>query len=105
MGGTFSGAPIENLREGWARIPFHGRKAHWWVEMALDPPIIAGGGRVRAYTSACGMEGETTWARPALGVGTMGWCKRCAQKHVPPNARERLTFLDTGLGKHPITPL
>lgn len=101
---VLSGGPIEHLREGWARIPFRGNKAHWWAEEPLDPPLIAGGGRVRTYRSACGMEAVVTRQLPALGVGTMAWCGRCARQHRAPDARERLTFLDTGMNRR-LTPL
>ena len=73
--GELSGGPIK-LSRGWALIPFIGSKAHFWVEQEVEP-YIDKNGRVRFYTSLCGIEATTDDKVPALEPGNWKKCKRC----------------------------
>lgn len=98
-GAILSGGPIEHLLQGYALIPFTGRKPHYWKEDAETMlPAICDGGRVRYYRSACGLEGRTSCRIPALGVGNMQVCKHCARitKKLP-TAKDRITFVGHGI--------
>ena len=77
----FSEGPIEHLEKGWALMPFVGGKAHYWIEnKGTMTPTISGGGRVRFYTSRCGVTAETDSRAPALGAGNFPKCQRCIRR-------------------------
>lgn len=70
--------PLENLKRGWALLPFVGKRAHYWVEDTKTMPSTIGkAGRVRYYRSFCGVLGVTNHSVPALGVGNFPRCKTC----------------------------
>ena len=94
--GKFSGGPLHDFAGGWARIPFVGRVAHHWREVRPAVAHLGAGGRVRAWESGCGVLGGTNDRVSPLGVGDMGWCKRCAAKHGAPSARDLLNALEDG---------
>lgn len=74
---------IEHLRRGWAKIPFSGKRGHYWVEDDTPPAectVIAEGGRVRYYVALCGFVALTRPHAPALAVGSWPKCHRCAKK-------------------------
>lgn len=76
---------IEHLRKGWAILPFRGERGHFWAEDTKTmEPTIAEGGRVRYYTSACGLVGLTRPRAPALGVGSWPKCARCMKRLTGP---------------------
>lgn len=75
-----SDGPIEHLKQGWALMPFVGERAHYWIEdKKTMPPKIRDGGRVRYYTSRCGLSAVTIQKVPALGAGNWPKCRRCGK--------------------------
>lgn len=79
-----SGGPINPFTKGWAIIPFSGEKPHFWIEdKETMPPKIGKHGRVRYYTSLCGVVGVTNSAVNALAPGDFPKCKRCSKSEVP----------------------
>lgn len=77
-GGLLAVGQIDNLVKGWAIIPFKGEKVHYYVEENTDEmPYIDRYGRVRFYTSLCGLEAQTDSQRPAIVLGNFPKCKRC----------------------------
>lgn len=77
--------PIEHLRSGWAKLPFQGSRGHYWTEDTNPPaelPVMAEGGRVRWYTSLCGLGGMTRPRAPAMGVGSWPYCRKCEKRHI-----------------------
>lgn len=69
-----TGGPID-LAEGWAKIPFTGERAHFWVDDKID--AIGPRGRTKFYTSLCGRDATTDPKLPALDPGNWPKCKRC----------------------------
>lgn len=75
-----SGGPITSLSKGWAILPFIGQRAHYWIEdKETMPPKIGETGRVRYYTSRCGLAGVTNDSVPALEPGDWVKCKNCSR--------------------------
>ena len=73
-----SGGPIEHLESGWALMPFVGSCAHHWTEDKKTMlPQVRDGGRVRYYTSRCGLLAVTDKKAPALAPGCWPKCRRC----------------------------
>lgn len=76
-----SGAPIPDLKQGWALLCFAGSRGHYWKEDTTTmEPTIAEGGRVRYYRAACGLVGLTRPKAPAMGVGSWPRCRRCESR-------------------------
>lgn len=76
-----SGGPIEyQLKEGWGKLCFTGKKAHYWIDVTdQHDPLIYKGERVRAHRSLCGVWGSShSQHRPMLHPGTMDKCRRCS---------------------------
>ena len=76
------------FKGGWAILPFHGRKAHFWEDVTKEfedfttPRIHKVGGakaeRVRTYSAICGgVLGHTYGGVPALAPGNFDRCKNC----------------------------
>lgn len=77
---VLSDGPINHLESGWALMPFVGERAHYWVEdKKTMSPQIRDGGRVRYYTSRCGLVSVTDKKVPALSIGNWPKCRRCGK--------------------------
>lgn len=66
------------LKEGWGKAPFHGMRAHYFVEVASD--AIGKHGRHRFWLAACGAEAVTHDKAQMLGIGSWERCKACLKK-------------------------
>lgn len=70
-----SGGPIRGFRKGWALIPFHGEKAHYWKAIKIK---ASGHGDLIEYRSACGTTADAReGVTDALEPGTWPRCSRC----------------------------
>lgn len=96
--GTFSGGPIEDFKQGWARLPFAGTRAHWWVDVTVlvreQPNELPEDGRV--FYSLCKMlNGGNSRVRP-LAPGNIPLCRNCMKRAERWTTKEeRLTFFET----------
>lgn len=66
------------LKEGWGKAPFHGMRAHYFVEVASD--AIGKHGRHRFWRAECGTEAVTHDKAQMLGMGSWERCKACLKK-------------------------
>ncbi|WP_237133757.1 hypothetical protein [Pseudohongiella sp. O18] len=74
-----SGGPIANS-EGWAKIPFAGRLAHYWLPDEIEGySAIHKGERVSFWKSRCGVEATTYKGVSMLERGNWPMCKRCGR--------------------------
>jgi hypothetical protein len=81
--GTFSGEPIKSFREGWALLPFVGKRGHYWKDITESSRRKHPEEACRftaILSSLCGVEGGTTERAPALNVGNWSLCKKCQAK-------------------------
>lgn len=72
--------PIHELSEGWAKVAFQGKKAHYLInETQFYKPMIAHGCRLQVYRSKCGMAQVISNPRHPniFHPGTYKRCKRC----------------------------
>lgn len=67
---------ITNFTKGWAIIPLE-KKPHYWVEIDINVGFVGECGRVKFYTSLCGLGGETNSMLPPIVPGNFPKCKRC----------------------------
>lgn len=66
------------LKEGWGKAPFHGMRAHYFVEVASD--AIGKHGRHRFWRAECGAEAVTHDKAQMLGMGSWDRCRACLKK-------------------------
>lgn len=79
---ALSGGPIDILKQGWALMPFVGKRAHFWIEDTdTMPPTIGEAGRVRYYRALCGVLAVTNGKVPALAHGSWQKCGNCLKRH------------------------
>lgn len=64
--------------EGWAKPPFHGMRAHYFVQVSAD--AIGKHGRYRGWKAICGAEATTHDKAPMFGRGSWERCKSCLKK-------------------------
>lgn len=64
--------------EGWAKPCFHGKRAHYFVQVSAD--AIGKHGRYRTWKSVCGEETTTHDKAPMFGIGSYERCKNCLKK-------------------------
>ena len=66
------------LKEGWGKAPFHGMRAHYFVEVASD--AIGKHGRHRFWRAECGAEAVTHDKAAMFAMGSWERCKVCLKK-------------------------
>ncbi len=66
------------LKEGWGKAPFHGMRAHYFVEVASD--AIGKHGRHRFWRAECGAEAVAHDKAAMFAMGSWERCKVCLKK-------------------------
>jgi hypothetical protein len=74
------------LKEGWGKAPFHGMRAHYFVEVASD--AIGKHGRHRFWRAVCGAEAVTHDKASMLAMGNWERCKVCLKKRNVTRSRD-----------------
>lgn len=72
--------------EGWAKPCFHGKRAHYFVQVSAD--AIGKHGRYRTWKSVCGAETTTHDKAPMFGMGSWERCKVCLKKRNVTRSRD-----------------
>lgn len=75
--GFVSVGQLKDLIRGWAHIPFHGNRAHYWRKRQGQVAFISHGEQIHLYIAKCGYEAATTMRAPPLEPGKMPKCKKC----------------------------
>lgn len=103
-GAILSGPAQTDFREGWAKMPFVGKRSHFWRLHTSSPNYTV-------HESLCKQVAATTLQAPAFGVGNTKLCVHCQRiakfRHLPlPTARERRLWIDhlEPKGGEPPTP-
>ncbi|HEY0287165.1 MAG TPA: hypothetical protein VGC62_09170 [Pseudomonas sp.] len=72
--------------EGWAKPCFHGKRAHYFVQVSAD--AIGKYGRHRFWKAECGAEAVTHDKAPMFGMGNWERCKACLKKRNVTRSRD-----------------
>lgn len=81
------------LKEGWGKAPFHGMRAHYFVEVASD--AIGKHGRHRFWRAECGTEAVTHDKAQMLGMGSWERCRACLKKRNVKRSSDATQSTDT----------
>ena len=75
-----TGCQVEGLQEGWAKVAFGSRKAHYFKNVtAQTMPFIFKGVRTSFYNTLCGLKevGVHQHGNPMFHPGTYKKCAKC----------------------------
>lgn len=91
-GVQIAGGKLEQT-EGWAKPPFHGMRAHYFVQVSAD--AIGKHGRYRTWKSVCGTETITHDKAPMFAMGSWDRCKSCLKKRNVTRSRDVTVSMHT----------